>query len=544
MKLHNIRMGFATNSSSTHSIVFLNGVREEWDGGHQFGWEDFTLRTREAKLTYLAQMLYYSITREYSSDGEKHMDEVLGGTYKDLGWEEYERRKGEYARPLIEQLMGETGFFDESGYVDHQSVFGFPSAFHGGLHKDFVKDFKTFLCRDDVTILGGNDNSNGHPLHSSSIEVGDFDSMAAYVARKDGDYYTLFDRYSGAKIRLSLYQNAAPYDKSSTPELVDISITDYCPFNCEYCYQASTRDGQHAPLDYLKSLADQLSAAEVFEVALGGGEPTLHPDFLEILRYFRNKNVVPNFTTKNIDWLKDASYASEVLDLCGAFAYSAESGKTAEAVNKLFSKAIERIPGGVWSNRKKLVFQHTMGTCTKGEFAQLIKFCAEQDIRLTLLGYKTVGRGADFIPVNYDWITEVFDDFLRDHPSLSVGVDTTLARQLQPYFEKKGIPSILYTLNEGAFSMYIHAPSKTMAPSSFCDKALYEPFDPSKWLETFQSYKLEVEEVTAPAYQQQAQKKEDGYWQYKEALQRLTFQSVRNPLIPKPLASNNEDVGI
>ena len=43
--------------------------------------------------------------------------------------------------------------------------------------------------------------------------------------------------------------------------------------------------------DNIKFIANELMAKEVFEVALGGGETTLHPDFLEILKIFNRDNL-------------------------------------------------------------------------------------------------------------------------------------------------------------------------------------------------------------------------------------------------------------
>jgi hypothetical protein len=43
MKIHNVRMGFATNSSSTHSIIFMPnkfGIVDEL-ADEDFGWQYF-----------------------------------------------------------------------------------------------------------------------------------------------------------------------------------------------------------------------------------------------------------------------------------------------------------------------------------------------------------------------------------------------------------------------------------------------------------------------------------------------------------------------
>ena len=126
----------------------------------------------------------------------------------------------------------------------------------------------------------------------------DYSDMGAMVARYDSPHWVVFNRGTGAKVRLTFttcppgpYQdNPVTEDtlkarkflkgpqvevtKAAAPELVDIKITDYCPFGCKYCYQGSTAKGTHAKTDTINTLSYALGRMHVFEVALGGGEPT------------------------------------------------------------------------------------------------------------------------------------------------------------------------------------------------------------------------------------------------------------------------------
>lgn len=57
----NVRLGFATNSSSSHAIIMLpEGVQVEFDvsDGFEFGWGDFTLASPETKREYVFAQLY------------------------------------------------------------------------------------------------------------------------------------------------------------------------------------------------------------------------------------------------------------------------------------------------------------------------------------------------------------------------------------------------------------------------------------------------------------------------------------------------------
>ena len=59
----------------------------------------------------------------------------------------------------------------------------------------------------------------------------------------------------------------------------------------------------------------------MFQVALGGGEPLLHPDFNEILKITKEKfNIIPNYTTSGKFFNKKNIEATK--KYCGAIAIS------------------------------------------------------------------------------------------------------------------------------------------------------------------------------------------------------------------------------
>jgi hypothetical protein len=83
---------------------------------------------------------------------------------------------------------------------------------------------------------------------------------------------------------------------SPVPETVDVSITDKCHFGCPYCYQDSKPDLAHAPKELVETILKGFDQPP-YQMAIGGGEPTLHPDFPYILHKCRELGTVPNYTT-------------------------------------------------------------------------------------------------------------------------------------------------------------------------------------------------------------------------------------------------------
>ncbi|MDF2923837.1 MAG: hypothetical protein K0R57_2751 [Paenibacillaceae bacterium] len=110
------------------------------------------------------------------------------------------------------------------------------------------------------------------------------------------------------------------------PELADISISNYCTKGCDFCYRDSTAKGKLMSVEEYGHVLDELTHPEygpVFQVALGGGEPLEHPQFLEIIQTTVDKGIIPNFTTNGMPLT--AETASRLTGLVGAVAISAGS---------------------------------------------------------------------------------------------------------------------------------------------------------------------------------------------------------------------------
>lgn len=84
------------------------------------------------------------------------------------------------------------------------------------------------------------------------------------------------------------------------PEFYDVKITGKCSKgNCPWCYMDSDESGEHYnALENIKNFFGQMSENQrPFQIALGGGETTEHPDFIEILKTIYDLGITPNYTT-------------------------------------------------------------------------------------------------------------------------------------------------------------------------------------------------------------------------------------------------------
>ncbi len=139
---------------------------------------------------------------------------------------------------------------------------------------------------------------------------------------RDQNYSTFFNQKTGAFARVEDYGYKEPFWSWHGPELLDISITNWCDRECPICYRKSSPNGNHMSLSDYEVVMQQASQMSVFQVALGGGNPNQHPDFCEILRRTREKyGIVPSYTTNGRGLTDKILKASR--KYCGAVAVSA-----------------------------------------------------------------------------------------------------------------------------------------------------------------------------------------------------------------------------
>lgn len=117
------------------------------------------------------------------------------------------------------------------------------------------------------------------------------------------NYKAVFDPVSGETLRLR-FDNNKPISRLEFPELLDISLGTKCLGHCSYCYANSKSEGTlYEDCVYkINGWFGKMSENErPFQVAIGGGgEPTLHPEFIPILLTFKGLGIVPNYTTNGM----------------------------------------------------------------------------------------------------------------------------------------------------------------------------------------------------------------------------------------------------
>lgn len=284
-----------------------------------------------------------------------------------------------------------------------------------------------------------------------------------------GKYAILFDPNTGFELTQGINGNPDPFSLEY-PSLMDLGIMGHCKNNCKVCYQGDA-NGPNMTLDNFKKIIDQ-SSKFVNQIALGGkGDPNLHENFEEILKYCVENRIVPNYTTSGNGFTEDHAELSK--KYCGSVAVSDYGEEyTFNALNLL-------IKYGVKTNIHTIFARNTFFkslNILKG----IIRWSDRVDISklngVVFLLFKPQGRGKNFTVFKpSDLMIKEFRRVMKDSaPPYKIGLDSCfVCRLFECCNDFTDEETIMSDFCEGArFSVYIGSDMK-MIPCSFSNHNEY-----------------------------------------------------------------------
>lgn len=174
---------------------------------------------------------------------------------------------------------------------------------------------------------------------------------------------------------------------TSSPILIDLSLNNQCNEQCSFCYMSSKPNGhgESIAMEDINILIKMMKHARVFQIALGGGEPTLHPEFPKILKKLRlEADVIPNYTTNGSTLNREILLASK--KYCGAVAVSYNKHRFNETLI-----AAEKL-------RKASIKTNVHIVLLRENFSQILNIIQEYAkigiSGVVLLLFKPMGRGS------------------------------------------------------------------------------------------------------------------------------------------------------
>ena len=435
--LKNFRNGFATNSSSTHSIIYKNkddmfNDLNIFELDYYDRFDKTIAASKDAKIKYIAANIkqnsalfdvmsaYYPQMKEYAEEPEFGMT-VRG--YLGIG-----------------RNMEASVFF-----------------------------LKNLIENDEMIIVGGSDEEDfvyetceGHRKESEPDNV-DWERDVY----KNGNYWLGFNMLSGGRLRFM----TSPGDcVPEYPELVDLKITNRCQNNCQFCYAGSEPGGRHAGLLFVKNIISQLSTGyktfhkRLTEFAIGGGNPLEHPNFDEIVEFIKEHGSIANVTINAGDIDRLIKNKKRI-----ALFKKNISGVGVSVVNPGQICDVARLHK-IFGHDCKITVHLIPEMLGADETVRIMNEIYKNEIyRVLLLGYKTIGRAANS-PVG-----RLSDGDLEKISSTNaiVSIDTAFAGTYEKWL-RENIGSFHYTvtMREGEFSMFVDAVGKKAYKSSYqLDKA-------------------------------------------------------------------------
>lgn len=289
--------------------------------------------------------------------------------------------------------------------------------------------------------------------------------MIRQIDRKN-KFISVFDPKSGFYARTGVIENGKdtgvdPF-MASAPSILDIGICGHCSCGLAgkcgvQCYQSGhTRRDPHMTLEEYKTIVDQ-AKRKTLQVALGGaGNPDEHPDFEAILKYTRENDIVPNFTTAGVTF--DERKAAICKSWCGAVAVSHYRKPFSERAISLLLAA------GVTTN-----IHYVLGNDSIDEAINRLK---RKDFHegvnaVVFLLHKPVGLGREdnVLRVDDPRVEEFFHLIDSETFPWSIGFDAcSIPALLQ--FNHNIDPDSYDTCEGGRWSAYI-GPDLRMTPCSF-----------------------------------------------------------------------------
>lgn len=128
-------------------------------------------------------------------------------------------------------------------------------------------------------------------------------------------------------------------DNNLLPSLF-VELTYACNLKCVHCYNPKHMSNVFTPFDKLKQIIDDASDLGCFKVIFSGGECTLHKDFLEIIKYVREKRMSVEIFTNGQTLYDNRELFKGIVDL-----YPCRVGLSLYSMNKETHEEVTQVEG-------------------------------------------------------------------------------------------------------------------------------------------------------------------------------------------------------
>jgi hypothetical protein len=480
-RIKNRRNSLATNSSSTHSVVYKNKdqVFEDlniFDNRYYDRHTETIAASREAKIRYIfANIFRWNELVELMSMRYPEMKEYypLAKDYYDIycndkKWEELRKSNGDEYWDLWEER-------DSYMFGDHM---------RGNLYnqQELYLSYE-FLCNiidsPDIVIVGGSDETDF--VYDTIDGCDEISSSFSYMKNitekiKNGNYYILYGSTYNQKEKVRLQVDSIPDMIPEYPELVDMKITNACEHNCPFCYMSSTPNGKHANLDDIYEIISKFKIKTEF--ALGGGNVLLHPDFDKIVRYIKINEHIANITIRydDVDTINNNETIKDAIEkYVSGIGLSVQKANDVDVATVFINQMLDLgkhvslhiIPEMIGVD-ETIAILTKMNDINKQRVANKnYDPYATNRCKVLFLGLKQSGRAKN---LEHKLLSEENLDLFAQTSGYQFNVDTAFINTYEAWFtEAYGDDTFFLTKYEGEYSMFIDAVKMQAYTSSYKD---------------------------------------------------------------------------
>lgn len=178
-----------------------------------------------------------------------------------------------------------------------------------------------------------------------------------------------------------------------------VQIDERCNLRCAHCFVSATQEGGFMPLaDVVEKVIPRLADCRVRRVTLTGGEPTIHPQFMGVVRAFRasdmNVGVCTNATTLVPEQIAELASIEGVHCNVSLDGFRAESHGKFRGDRTSFAVTIATIRQLASAGLLQGLLCTPNTLAEDDEYRQLCEFAREQGARYVLMNpLSNMGRG-------------------------------------------------------------------------------------------------------------------------------------------------------
>ncbi|HDI02226.1 MAG TPA: radical SAM protein [Ignisphaera sp.] len=301
-----------------------------------------------------------------------------------------------FENPLLHKLLKlcttevQCRYIDR-GVVEYRSIIEHALAIYSRelvlcpLSTRFFIDIVNSLLRIGITILNGRDDELREILRDPALRRG-----VATVLKG-----------------IAIYGITVP-QKLPAPFMIVWNFTNLCNLRCKHCYQrASSLLPNELSLYEKLRVVDELDRAGVAAIALSGGEPTIHPDYLTIIKDIASRGMYTAIATNgwrfaDIDELKKAKEAGLRYVEVSIDSANPKKHDSFRGIEGSWSRAVKALENAV-----KLGISHAMATTLTrnniDEIDDILDLAESIGVkRVVFFNFVPVGRGEDIAHLDLD----------------------------------------------------------------------------------------------------------------------------------------------